>query len=140
MTEQDNTTTVQRLYAAFGAQDLDAVLTLLDDDVQWRHPRPRDIPWGGARSGRDGVCGFFQSLASHLEVDHFVPQHWVAREDQVIVFGRERMRTREAQHVYEVDWVHAFTLRDAKIVAFEEYTDTATIIEALTANGTGEKP
>jgi ketosteroid isomerase-like protein len=131
MNERDNIETIEALYAAFGRQDVDAVLALLADDVRWKHPRPRDIPWGGSRSGRDAVAGFFQAVGSHLEVERFVPQQWVVGDDRVIVLGTETMTTRQTGHTYDVDWVHAFQLRDGKVVAFEEYTDTATIVDAL---------
>ncbi len=131
MDETNNTQVVEALYAAFGRQDLEAVLALLSEDVEWQHPRPRDIPWGGKRSGREAVAGFFQAVGSHVEVDQFVPQHWVVSGNQVIVFGTERMKARETKRAYEVDWVHVFGLRRGKVVEFHEYTDTATIVEAL---------
>ena len=68
-------------------------------------------------------------------VEEFTPEQFVARDDQVIVFGHERMRTRAGGRVYGTDWVHVFTMRDGKIVGFREYTDTATIVEALRQEG-----
>jgi ketosteroid isomerase-like protein len=41
------------------------------------------------------------------------------------------MRTRAGGRVYGTDWVHVFRMQDGKIVGFREYTDTATIVEAL---------
>jgi ketosteroid isomerase-like protein len=48
-----------------------------------------------------------------------------------LVLGHERMRVKATARTYEVDWVHAWTLRAGMVVAFREYTDTATIEEAL---------
>jgi ketosteroid isomerase-like protein len=45
--------------------------------------------------------------------------------------GANGCAQRSTGRVYQVDWVHAFTLRSGKIVEFREYTDTATIVEAL---------
>jgi hypothetical protein len=42
-----------------------------------------------------------------------------------------RMRTKTTGRIYEVDWVHAWRLGAGQIVEFREYTDTATIVEAL---------
>jgi uncharacterized protein len=131
MSEHANVRTVEAIYAAFGRGDLGAVLTTLAEDVAWRHPRPDDIPWGGERRGRDAVAEFFIATNCYLEVEEFTPEQFVARDDQVIVFGHERMRTREGGRVYGTDWVHVFTMRDGKIVGFREYTDTATIVDAL---------
>ena len=86
---------------------------------------------GGTRCGRDEVAQFFVTTNEHLEVEQFRPEQFVSRGDQVIVFGHERMRTRSIGRVFGVDWVHAFRLRSGKIVGFREYTNTATIVEAL---------
>ena len=106
MSEQANVRTVEAIYAAFGRGDLGAVLTTLDEDVAWRHPRPDDIPWGGERHGRDAVAEFFIATNRYLEVEEFTPEQFVARDNQVIVFGHERMRTRAGGRAYGTDWVH----------------------------------
>lgn len=132
MSEQDNAKIVGEIYAAFGRGDLPFVLSKLAEDVVWRHPRPADIPWGGERRGRVAVAGFFAAFGEHLEVEQFTPGRVIAREEQVIVLGHERMRATNTGKAYEVDWVHAWTLRGGQVAEFREYTDTATIIEALT--------
>ena len=48
-----------------------------------------------------------------------------------LVLGHERMRVKAAARTSEVDWVHVWTLRAGRLVAFREYTDTATIEKAL---------
>lgn len=130
MSEQENIKTVEALYAAFGRRDLPFVLNALSESVDWQHPRP-DIPWGGRRTGRDAVAEFFVAVAAHVEIEQFVPEQFVTRGDQVIVFGHERARTKSIGRVYGVDWVHAWTLRGGTVVEFREYTDTATIVDAL---------
>jgi uncharacterized protein len=131
MGQQENIRIIEELYSAFGRGDLPFILNMVAEDVEWQHPRPEDIPWGGTRRGREEVAQFFAAIGERLEVELFNPEQFVVRDDRVIVFGHERMRTRSAGRVYRVDWVHAFRLRAGKIVEFREYTDTATIIEAL---------
>lgn len=131
MSEQSNTETVKEIYGAFGRGDVPAVLAKLSEDVDWRHPRPADIPWGGDRRGRDAVAKFFAAIGQNLHVEQFHPEEFVERDDQVIVFGRERMRTTRTDRVYDVDWVHTWRLRYGQVAQFREYTDTATIVEAL---------
>lgn len=133
MSEQNNTRTIEELYAAFGRGDVPSVLSKLAEDVDWRHPRPADVPWGGERRGRESVAQFFVTIGEHLDVEQFSPEQFLARDDQVIVFGHERMRTKGTGRDYELDWVHVFRLRDGQVSEFREYTDTATIVEALAA-------
>ena len=47
MSEQDNRALVQRGYDAFGRGDIEALLVLLDDNVEWITPGPSDLPTAG---------------------------------------------------------------------------------------------
>ena len=134
MSAHDNLRTVEAFYAAFGRGDLGALLNALAEDVVWQHPGPADVPWAGERRGRDDVAQFFIAVNRHLEVEEFTPRTFVTSGDEVIVLGHERMRTRTGGRVYGTDWVHAFAVRDGRIAGFREYTDTATIAEALAAS------
>jgi uncharacterized protein len=131
MSEQDNVRTIEAVYAAFGRGDLGALLNSLAEDVVWQHPGPADIPWAGARQGRDEVAEFFIAVNQHIDIEHFTPGVFVTHGDDVIVFGHESGRTRAAGRVYGTDWVHVFTVREGRVARFREYTDTATLVEAL---------
>lgn len=131
MSEQENVRTIEEIYAAFRRGDLPFLLNKLAEDVDWWHPRPAEIPWGGNRCGRESVAQFLAVIVEHLEVQQFDPWQFVARDDEVIVLGFERMRAKNTGRVYEVDWVHSWRVRGGEIVGFREYTDTATIVEAL---------
>jgi ketosteroid isomerase-like protein len=133
MSEQENVRTIEELYAAFGRGDVPSVLKAFADDVDWQFPRPADIPWGGNRRGRQAVAEFFAAVNEHLEIEEFSPQKFVSQDDEVIVFGHERARTRSTGRVYQADWVHVFMLRGGSVARFREYTDTAAIVEALSA-------
>jgi ketosteroid isomerase-like protein len=126
-----NTKVVRDIYAAFGRGDMPAILGVLDENVRWSHPRGGVIPWGGERRGHVGATEFFAALIQHLDVERFAPRAFVAEGDYVVVTGVERMRVKATGRSYEVEWVHAFTLRDGRVTEFAEYTDTATIEAAL---------
>ena len=132
MSERQNVKTVEAIYAAFGRGDLPFIVNTLAADDDWNHPRP-DIPWGGRRTGRGAVAQFFDAVAAHVEIEEFVPEQFVSSGDEVIVFGRERGRTRSIGCRYEVNWAHAWTFHGGTVVKWREYTDTATIVDALIA-------
>ena len=73
MIEQNNMRTIEEIYAAFGRGDIQFLLNKLAEDVDWWHPRPADIPWGGNRAGRASVAQFFAAIGEHLEVEQFRP-------------------------------------------------------------------
>lgn len=131
MGEQENVRTIEEFYAAFGRGDVPSLLNALAEDVDWRHPRADDIPWGGNRRGRDEISSFFAAVAQTIDVEKFEPREFVAKDDRVIVFGHEQMRVKSNGLTYGVEFTHAWTLRGGKIIRFQEYTDTATLVEAL---------
>ncbi len=131
MNSAANTKVVQDIYAAFGRGDLPAMLGMLAEHVRWFFPHGEVIPWGGERRGRDEVTQFFTTLLQHVDFELFEPRSFVAQGERVVVTGAERMRVKATGRTCEVEWVHAFTLRDGRVVEFREYTDTAGIEAAL---------
>jgi len=131
MTEQENVRTIQEAYASFQRGDVQAVLNVLTDDVEWVTPGPTSIlPLAGHRRGRDEVAQFFSLLNGSEEVEQFEPQEYVAQGNNVVVFVKYRSRIKSTGHTADADLVHVFTVRDGKIAAFREYYDTAAAVEA----------
>lgn len=131
MAEQENVRVVRDAYAAFQRGDIPGVIEMLSDDVDWFTPgTPEQIPYAGRLRGPEAVGGFFGRLAESEEITHFEPQEFVAQGDKVVVTGNYRGRTRPAGRDFDLDWLHVFTVRDGKVVAFREYVDTAALAEA----------
>jgi ketosteroid isomerase-like protein len=125
MSEQDNTKIVQQAYQNFGQGNIPGVLALMADSVVWKLPVVEGAPIGGERRGRDGVGQFFAILAEHQEAQQFEPQQFVAQGDKVIALGRYAWRIKKTGRTFSSEWVHVFTLREGKVVHFQEYMDTA---------------
>ena len=131
MSEQENVDVVRKGYEAFGRGDINGLLAQLDPDVEWRTPGPPDLPTAGQRRGHDAVQEFFQTLSGLLETLRFEPKQFVAQGDMVIVIGDDTSRVRASGTTLEVRFAHVFTVRDGKVVAFEEYIDTAALVADL---------
>jgi len=131
MDTQVNVVIVTALYAAFGRGDLVAILAALSEDIVWYHPPHPDIPWGGRRQGKQEVAQFFASLSALLDVEQFEVREVFARGDRVMVLGQEKMKVKKTGRAYALVWVHAWTFREDKVMAYHEYTETAPMIEAL---------
>ncbi len=131
MSASSNVGLVQQAYAAFGAGDLPRLLGFMTPDIVWDFPRSSVIPWAGTFKGPDQVARFFAALVEHSEALAFEPRHFIASEDRVVVLGSDRFRVKATGKTFECEWAHAFTLRDGKIAAFREYTDTAAVAAAF---------
>jgi len=108
-------------------------LSLFDENIEWTTPGPSSLPTAGTRRGRAQVAAFFQSLNEVFEIERFEPRDFVAQGDRVVVLGTDRSRVRATGTSIDGHWAHTFLLRDGKVVAFHEYTDTAAAVAELQA-------
>lgn len=133
MSRSANIEVVRGLYQAFERQDLDAVLALLDHEVAWIFPGPEEIPYTGTYRGRERVREFFSSIGRHVEVESFTVGRIVGEGEVVIATGSERIRVTSTGRTFTMDWADAFTIRQGRIVRFQEYADTGAMLKAFTA-------
>ncbi|WP_084186909.1 carboxymuconolactone decarboxylase family protein [Andreprevotia chitinilytica] len=106
---------------------------LLADEVIWQVPGDAaQVPWAGARHGRDGVASFFAQIAAAGEALHFSPQRWYEGEDEALLRGRIGYRYRNG-HVYEGDFVMRFVVVDGLIRQYKIFDDSHGIAQALQA-------
>ena len=129
MSEQQNLEIVRSVYAAFGRGDLEGILALLDPQVSWRTPGAPDLPTGGVRRGIGEVREFFGLLLDTFDFQEFRPADFLAQGDLVVVLGTSREGPKGTGRLVDFRWVHVFTIRDGKIVAFEEPADVSALVE-----------
>jgi hypothetical protein len=120
-------------YAAFGRGDLQGLLSLQAEDVVWDIPGD-GLPMAGSYRGHDGVASFFERLKRETEILEFQPREFLADGDRVLVVGWERVKIKATGHSADIDWVMSFTIRDGKIAAFRQYTDTKAIADAYVSS------
>ena|SRR2546428_13733723 len=130
MSEQENTAIAQQAYNNFKTGDIQALLSLMSDNITWELPEIEDVPIAGRRSGRDAVGEFFAMVARDQDVIEFEPREFVAQGDKVVVLGNYRWQVKDTNREFATDFVHIFTVRDGKIVAFREHFDTAVVAAA----------
>ena len=129
MSTAENLQLVKDGYAAFGRGDLPGLLSLLAEDVVWDIPGD-GLPMAGSYRGPTGAASFFEKLWQEADVLDFQPREFLADGDRVLVVGWERVKIKATGRSADVDWVMSFTIRDGKIAAFRQYTDTKAIADA----------
>lgn len=133
MNEQQNLEVVRRGYEAFGRADIEALLRLFDEHIEWVSPGPAELATSGRRRGRQAVADFFNSVNDVFEIQRFEPKEFIAQGDRVIVLGDNTSRIKATGAVLDSEWVHVFTVKNATITAFHEYADTAAVVAELHA-------
>ena len=122
---------VQELYAAFARRDIQAMLARLAPDVVWSEPENPFNPAAGTHHGHQGFLEWVQIGREAEDIEILEPRQFLANKDTVAVVGHMRCRAKQTGRVYESDFVHVVTLRDGKIVRFQEFFDTYTAGEAF---------
>ena len=130
MSTQESLQVVKEGYAAFGRGDMQGLLGLMAEDVEWIAPGP-GLPLAGTYRGRDGVATFFQKLTADTEILEFQPREFVADGNRVLVVGWERVKIKPTNRIVEVDWVMSFTVLDGKVSKYQQFTDTKALADAF---------
>ncbi|MBP7999332.1 MAG: nuclear transport factor 2 family protein [Chloroflexi bacterium] len=132
MNYSDNVQIVRQLYIAYGQGDVESMLTLLTENVEWHFVgHSQDIPYAGHYQGQEAVATLFALLTDTCELHLFGPLQIMASGSHVVVLGHERVRVRPTDRFFETEWAHWFTLKDGKIERWQEFHDTATIAAAF---------
>lgn len=128
-----NRSVVENLYSAFAAGDGAVIGSLLASDLVWieaeNGPYADRNPYLGPGAVFEGI---FRRIG--VEFDGFVvtPVTYLVNNDRVAVFGRYSGTNRATGKSLDAQFVHVFTVRDGKIVHFQQYTDTAQWVDVVT--------
>ena len=133
MNEQKNIEIIKRGYDAFGRGDIDGLLSIFDQNIEWETPGPSELATAGKRRGHQQVREFFKAVDDVFEIQRFEPKSFVAQGDQVVVLGEDTARVKATGKVIEEAWAHAFTVKGDKVVRFQEYLDTSSTVAELKA-------
>ncbi|WP_241826921.1 nuclear transport factor 2 family protein [Streptomyces graminilatus] len=123
-TRRSNIQLIHAAYQAFRARDVDALLAVLSEDVEWIHPQGmREYGLGGTKVGHAGVKEFLAHVPTVLGGMRLHPLEFVESGNRVVVFGIRDVTSRSG-HTEALDFVHSWTLRDGLAVRMEDIFDT----------------
>jgi ketosteroid isomerase-like protein len=136
---EKNTKIVKELFAAFNRKDTPAVLSYLDESIDWQSPATgttvKEIPWSKPRHGQNEVSAFFKEVNDKLSLDEITYKTLIADGDCVVAEGTMSGCVCETGCYYCADWAMVFTLRNGKITRFRNYYDPSNIAAAFHAKG-----
>ena len=116
---------VQRLYAAYGRGDFDAVLAELADDVDWAaEAAGRSVPWWGNFRGKDEVPRFFKEIAANVDVTEFELVALTSNDSDVVAVVHWTYTVRATGKTVAMYMQHWFRFGDGKIAFFRGSEDT----------------
>ena len=128
MSTQKNVQIVKDAFAAIGRSDIQGLLALSAEDIEWIIPV--EWPLAGTHRGHMGLAFFFQKAAELVETSFSEPREFVAQGDRVMVVGFARGRIKATDKTFEDHFVFAITVRNGKVTTIREYIDTLALARA----------
>ena len=127
---------VETLFAAFADRDEDALLELMDPEIEFFGPTATVLNEGKCYRGHDGMRRYFQDaerLWAELELE---PEKFREVGNHVVVLGRVRARARDG---LELDTPAAWVWRveNGRIAWGSVYGDRETMPRSLQEGGRG---
>ena len=115
------------LYEAFGQGDIPTVLGAFDPNISWHEAEGNPYqPLGDGWTGPDAVVNnLFLKLASDWNEFIVNPATFHDAGNVVTVEGRYTGTHKSTGLKLDAQFCHVWTLRDGKVVKFQQYTDTA---------------
>ncbi len=117
---------VQRLYAAYGTGDIEALLAELTDDVDWAaEAAGTAVPWWGHFRGKGDVPRFFKEIGANVDVTEFDLVSFTANDTDVVATVHWTYTVKATGKTASMYMQHWFRFADGRIVFFRGSEDTA---------------
>lgn len=121
------------LYDAFGRGDVPAVLGAMDPEIRWHEAEGNPyMPSGEAWVGPDAVLNnLFMRLGEDWDGFTVHPASFHDAGGVVAVEGRYTAQHKGSGKPIDAQFCHVWTLKDGKIVKFQQYTDTGAFQDVM---------
>jgi ketosteroid isomerase-like protein len=120
---------LRRAYQVFDNDDLDGLMPLLDEKIEWRNPE--DSPTAGVWHGHQGVRDWFAEIRESFDELRFMPDEFKELPDgRVLVLLRAGVMAKQSGVAMEVPFAHLITVRDGLLTYFQMYSDRQRALEA----------
>jgi hypothetical protein len=122
---ENNVQLMKSLYGAMARGDAAAAFALFDPQIVWNEADNFAYADGNPYIGPQRVGeGIFGRLMTEWDNFAVVPDQYVGDGETVVSIGRYRATFKATGSPLDAQFVHVWTVRNGKIVAFQQYTDT----------------
>lgn len=128
-----NVSVIDNLYKAFAAGDIPAVLGGMDENIVWNEAEGNSYADGNPYIGPEAVLnGVFARVGVDFEYFHLadIKLHDMSN-DQVLATLRYKAKIKENGAIFDAQVAHLWTLKDGRVIAFQQYVDTKKLADAF---------
>ena len=118
-----NLDTVHELYAAFAKGDIQTVLGLMDEQIEWNEPET--VPYGSHVGAQAVAEKVFAQVIADMPDFSVTPEDFVdGGGDTIVTVGTYRGTGAKTGRALDTPFAHIFKFRSGKIVSFRTISDT----------------
>jgi len=123
---------VENVYTLFAAGDMEDFAALMAPDIVWNEAEGNPYADLNPYIGPEAVMsGLMSRLVSDWEDISVTPHEFIVEGDRVVVFGRYGETWKATGKTIDIPFVHSWTVESGKLVAFQQYTDTAALVATM---------
>lgn len=115
---------VDKMFAAFGTQNVDAVVETFSDDAELIYHGTQVMP-AAKFKGKDGAKMFFEFNINALDIVYFTPKQFIEEGNTLIILGNEHFISKEDGTHLKNQWVQIYTVTNGLISKMEEFATSA---------------
>ncbi|WP_327393220.1 nuclear transport factor 2 family protein [Streptomyces sp. NBC_01186] len=123
--------TVDEFYRRLGSGELEGVLDLFAEQVDWNIYGADTVPWAGRRSTRAEVAEFLTTLPGHLEREEFEVTRLLVDGDDAVALGHMRQKVKRTGKPFASPFAFHFTVQEGRITRYHTYEDSHALAEAM---------
>ena len=125
---QENVEAVRTAFAAFSRDDWDALIGLLDPEIEW--VTTGQFVGGQVYRGHAGVRDFLDALSGEFEAFRAEPENFAAASDVVVADTRVTGVGRRSEVPVELQFTVVVSLRDGRVVRVRNFLERQEALEA----------
>ena len=125
---QENVDLVRRAYERFNAGDVEGVLHLCDDELEFRDLPA--LPGSGVFIGHDAFRGWFAQMVDAFDALRFDVDDLIDAGERVVVMSHATGRGKGSGATVETHFSTVWTVHDGKAVRIVNYNDHADALAA----------
>lgn len=113
--------TVQRMFDAFKAGNMNALLDTIHPESRWTYVGANPQLSKAVFVGKEDVKKFFDGILKNLSIAEFNPKEFITQDDTVVVIGNESGTVKATGQPFRNEWVQKYVVKDNLITEMEEY-------------------
>jgi ketosteroid isomerase-like protein len=131
--QPDNLAIVKTMYDDFGKGNVPGVLAVIDPKAEWFEAENfiywEGKPFIGPNAIVNGVFAKIGGEWDYWKLEDL--QLFQMTNGMVLGTGRYQAKYKKNGAVIDAQFAHVFTLKDRKVIKFQQYTDTKQVSEAI---------